>query len=171
MHLPLVCCRHQLLPDDDLGPLYDLLIDEPAEIRHAIGALVYDHLIAQKFNSSQSSTKGFIIICALFHQLNTWLCAHLYNNVAQNNVLSRWRKRFIWGPSRQNVADIKRILHGSDSEHLCDWWCLGVHEGHEGINFRIVVDRRSDHWKGELSFEPWTWNCLWIKFSTWVEVG
>ncbi|KAM6558472.1 hypothetical protein CsatA_027711 [Cannabis sativa] len=46
--------RHQLLPDDDLGPLYDLLIDEPPEIRHAIGALVYDHLIAQKFNSSQS---------------------------------------------------------------------------------------------------------------------
>ncbi|KAF8006570.1 hypothetical protein BT93_K0772 [Corymbia citriodora subsp. variegata] len=49
--------RHQLLPDDDLGPLYDLLIDEPAEIRHAIGALVYDHLIAQKFNS-QSGSKG-----------------------------------------------------------------------------------------------------------------
>ncbi|XP_062083326.1 sister-chromatid cohesion protein 3-like [Humulus lupulus] len=46
--------RHQLLPDDDLGPLYDLLIDEPPEIRHAIGALVYDHLIAPKFNSSQS---------------------------------------------------------------------------------------------------------------------
>ncbi|KAH7517148.1 hypothetical protein FEM48_Zijuj09G0031600 [Ziziphus jujuba var. spinosa] len=50
--------RHQLLPDDDLGPLYDLLIDDPPEIRHAIGALVYDHLIAQKFNSSQSSSKG-----------------------------------------------------------------------------------------------------------------
>ncbi|EXC34668.1 hypothetical protein L484_020437 [Morus notabilis] len=50
--------RHQLLPDDALGPLYDLLIDEPAEIRHAIGELVYDHLIAQKFNSSQSSAKG-----------------------------------------------------------------------------------------------------------------
>ncbi|XP_039160203.1 sister-chromatid cohesion protein 3 isoform X2 [Eucalyptus grandis] len=49
--------RHQLLPDDDLGPLYDLLIDEPPEIRHAIGALVYDHLIAQKFNS-QSGSKG-----------------------------------------------------------------------------------------------------------------
>ncbi|KAL5561587.1 hypothetical protein UlMin_031334 [Ulmus minor] len=46
--------RHQLLPDDDLGPLYDLLIDQPAEIRHAIGGLVYDHLIAQKFNTSQS---------------------------------------------------------------------------------------------------------------------
>ncbi|KAB1203030.1 Sister-chromatid cohesion protein 3 [Morella rubra] len=50
--------RHQLLPDDDLGPLYDLLIDDPPEIRHAIGALVYDHLIAQKFNTSQSGTKG-----------------------------------------------------------------------------------------------------------------
>ncbi|KAK9945465.1 hypothetical protein M0R45_010980 [Rubus argutus] len=50
--------RHQLLPDDDLGPLYDLLIDEPAEIRHAIGALVYEHLISQKFNSSQSGAKG-----------------------------------------------------------------------------------------------------------------
>lgn len=44
-------CRHQLLPDDDLGPLYDLLIDDPADVRHAIGALVYDHLIAQKNNS------------------------------------------------------------------------------------------------------------------------
>ncbi|XP_038879338.1 sister-chromatid cohesion protein 3 [Benincasa hispida] len=50
--------RHQLLADDDLGPLYDLLIDDPPEIRHAIGALVYDHLIAQKFNSSQSSRRG-----------------------------------------------------------------------------------------------------------------
>lgn len=50
--------RHQLLADDDLGPLYDLLIDDSTEIRHAIGALVYDHLIAQKFNSSQSHAKG-----------------------------------------------------------------------------------------------------------------
>ncbi|KDP21541.1 hypothetical protein JCGZ_22012 [Jatropha curcas] len=50
--------RHQLLPDDDLGPLYDLLIDDPADIRRAIGELVYDHLIAQKFNGSQSGTRG-----------------------------------------------------------------------------------------------------------------
>ncbi|KAH8489459.1 hypothetical protein H0E87_024907 [Populus deltoides] len=50
--------RHQLLPDDDLGPLYDLLIDDPAEVRRAIGELVYDHLIAQKFNSPQSSSRG-----------------------------------------------------------------------------------------------------------------
>lgn len=51
--------RHQLIPDDDLGPLYDLLIDQPQEIRRAIGELVYDHLIAQKFNSSPSSLTGF----------------------------------------------------------------------------------------------------------------
>lgn len=57
----LLSCRHQLVPDDDLGPLYDLLIDDPADIRRAIGELVYDHLIAQKFNSSQSSKKGFAI--------------------------------------------------------------------------------------------------------------
>uniref|UniRef100_A0A2P2M8D1 SCD domain-containing protein n=1 Tax=Rhizophora mucronata TaxID=61149 RepID=A0A2P2M8D1_RHIMU len=50
--------RHQLLPNDDLGPLYDLLIDDPAEVRRAIGELVYDHLIAQKFNSSQSVSRG-----------------------------------------------------------------------------------------------------------------
>lgn len=49
--------RHQLLLDDHLGPLYDLLVVEPPEIRRAIGELVYDHLIAQKFNSSQSNPK------------------------------------------------------------------------------------------------------------------
>ncbi|XP_021761058.1 sister-chromatid cohesion protein 3-like [Chenopodium quinoa] len=49
--------RHQLLLDDHLGPLYDLLVVEPPEIRRAIGELVYDHLIAQKFNSSHSHPK------------------------------------------------------------------------------------------------------------------
>ncbi|KAK9139477.1 hypothetical protein Scep_009158 [Stephania cephalantha] len=50
--------RHQLLSDDALGPLYDLLIDEPPEIRHAIGELVYDHLIAQKFGGSRAGLQG-----------------------------------------------------------------------------------------------------------------
>ncbi|GAB4829713.1 peptidyl-prolyl cis-trans isomerase precursor [Ancistrocladus abbreviatus] len=50
--------RHQLLVDDDLSPLYDLLVDEPPEIRRAIGELVYDHLIAQKYNSPRSGSKG-----------------------------------------------------------------------------------------------------------------
>ncbi|XP_077232423.1 sister-chromatid cohesion protein 3 [Tasmannia lanceolata] len=50
--------RHQLLSDDELGPLYDLLIDEPPAIRRAIGELVYDHLISQKFSGSQSGSRG-----------------------------------------------------------------------------------------------------------------
>lgn len=60
-------CRHQLLPDDDLGPLYDLLIDDPADIRRAIGELVYDHLIAQKFSSSQSGPEGFTLNWTLLY--------------------------------------------------------------------------------------------------------
>ncbi|XP_073008392.1 sister-chromatid cohesion protein 3 isoform X1 [Typha latifolia] len=50
--------RHQLLTDDELGPLYDLLIDEPPMIRRAIGELVYDHLIAQNVKNSQSGSTG-----------------------------------------------------------------------------------------------------------------
>nr|CAD1829659.1 unnamed protein product [Ananas comosus var. bracteatus] len=50
--------RHQLLTDDELGPLYDLLIDEPPMIRRAIGELVYDHLIAQNVKNSESGSSG-----------------------------------------------------------------------------------------------------------------
>ncbi|XP_051141640.1 sister-chromatid cohesion protein 3 [Andrographis paniculata] len=50
--------RLQLVPDEELGSLYDLLIDDPPEVRRAIGELVYDHLIAQKFNDSQSRSTG-----------------------------------------------------------------------------------------------------------------
>lgn len=61
----LVYCRHQLIPEDDLGSLYDLLVVDPPEIRHAIGGLVYDHLIAQKFNSFQSGSRGLKSILEL----------------------------------------------------------------------------------------------------------
>ncbi|CAM6011144.1 unnamed protein product [Sphagnum balticum] len=37
--------RHRLLSDEDLGSLYDLLIDDAPQICHAVGDLVYDHLI------------------------------------------------------------------------------------------------------------------------------
>lgn len=50
--------RHQLLTDEELGPLYDLLIDEPPMIRRAIGELVYDHLIAQNVKGASSGSKG-----------------------------------------------------------------------------------------------------------------
>lgn len=49
------------MPDEELGSLYDLLIDDPPEVRRAIGELVYDHLIAQKFNDSQSRSTGFLL--------------------------------------------------------------------------------------------------------------
>lgn len=49
------------MPDEELGSLYDLLIDEPPEVRHAIGELVYDHLIAQKFSDSQSQSTGYLL--------------------------------------------------------------------------------------------------------------
>lgn len=61
--------RHQLVPDEELGPLYDLLIDDPPEIRRAIGALVYDHLIAQKFQSSQSTGFSYLILYILYISL------------------------------------------------------------------------------------------------------
>eukprot|EP00252_Welwitschia_mirabilis_P020326 TRINITY_DN4955_c0_g2_i1.p1 TRINITY_DN4955_c0_g2~~TRINITY_DN4955_c0_g2_i1.p1 ORF type:complete len:753 (-),score=175.27 TRINITY_DN4955_c0_g2_i1:264-2498(-) len=50
--------RHQLIADDELGSLYDLLTDESSSVRRAVGELVYDHLIAQKFSSSQPLIKG-----------------------------------------------------------------------------------------------------------------
>lgn len=46
------------MSDDDLGPLYDLLIDEPPMIRRAIGELVYDHLIAQNIKTSHPGARG-----------------------------------------------------------------------------------------------------------------
>lgn len=49
------------MPDEELGSLYDLLIDDPPEVRRAIGELVYDHLIAQKFSDSQSHSTGFLL--------------------------------------------------------------------------------------------------------------
>lgn len=69
-----------MVPDDDLGSLYDLLIDDPPEIRHAIGALVYDHVIAQKFNSSQSRSSGLVDgdrLTVFFYSDKVDLASHL----------------------------------------------------------------------------------------------
>jgi cohesin complex subunit SA-1/2 len=50
--------RHQLLAEEELGLLYDLLIDESMFIRRAVGELLLDHLIAQRFSSLQHIPKG-----------------------------------------------------------------------------------------------------------------
>lgn len=80
-------CRHQLLTDDELGPLYDLLIDEPPLIRRAIGELVYDHLIAQKIKNSHSGRKG-ILLKLIMH------CGivNVNNQTYWSNNMSRWRE-------------------------------------------------------------------------------
>jgi hypothetical protein len=54
------------LSDDDLGPLYDLLIDEPPMVRRAIGELVYDHLIAQNIKTSHTGAAGTFSETVLF---------------------------------------------------------------------------------------------------------
>jgi hypothetical protein len=85
--------RHQLLSDDDLGPLYDLLIDEPPMIRRAIGELVYDHLIAQNIKTSQPGARG-TFLC----KHSTFMCQitkDLSNSLVSlviNYMLSRWGK-------------------------------------------------------------------------------
>ncbi|CAH9111509.1 unnamed protein product [Cuscuta epithymum] len=61
--------RLQLIPDEDLGALYDLLIDEPPEIRRAIGALVYDHLIAQSSQAGNSKESSKVLLGRMLHIL------------------------------------------------------------------------------------------------------
>lgn len=88
-------CRHQLVPDEELGSLYDLLIDDPPDIRRAIGELVYDHLIAQKFNSSRSS--GFfqasLVLCAMFDFVK--LSTSVHGNCTFQ-VMKMILQKFIW---------------------------------------------------------------------------
>ncbi|VFQ79972.1 unnamed protein product [Cuscuta campestris] len=61
--------RLQLIPDEDLGSLYDLLIDDPPEIRRAIGALVYDHLIDQSSRTGNAKESSKILLGRLLHIL------------------------------------------------------------------------------------------------------
>ncbi|VFQ77703.1 unnamed protein product [Cuscuta campestris] len=61
--------RLQLIPDEDLGSLYDLLIDDPPEIRRAIGTLVYDHLIDQSSRTGNAKESSKILLGRLLHIL------------------------------------------------------------------------------------------------------
>lgn len=60
------------MQDDHLGPLYDLLVVEPPEIRLAIGELVYDHLIEQKFNGPHA-TGSFLV-----HLYFNYVCVYVF---------------------------------------------------------------------------------------------
>jgi hypothetical protein len=50
--------KHQLLNDEELGSLFDLLIDEAPQIRYAVADLVYDHLIAQSSEGEDDEDPG-----------------------------------------------------------------------------------------------------------------
>jgi hypothetical protein len=83
------------LSDDDLGPLYDLLIDEPPMIRRAIGELVYDHLIAQNIKTS-SGARGTCLLkdCTMLPCLVTVLLSSSaidYSNEFQTGTMNPLR--------------------------------------------------------------------------------
>ncbi|KAL9332454.1 hypothetical protein ACSQ67_002064 [Phaseolus vulgaris] len=95
--------RHQLIPEDDLVPLYDFLNDETPEIRHAIGALVYDHIIAQKFNTFQSGLKDETVDTSEVH-LKRML--RILEEFPQDPILSTYVIDDVW----EYMAAIKSWL-------------------------------------------------------------
>ncbi|KAI4301329.1 hypothetical protein L6164_034617 [Bauhinia variegata] len=84
--------RHQLLSEDELAPLYDLLIDDSPEIRHAIGELVYDHLIAQ-VNNSQSGPKGEN---GSSSEVHIWRMLQIMREFPQDPILSIYVIDDVW---------------------------------------------------------------------------
>ncbi|KAL5983962.1 hypothetical protein ACLOJK_018064 [Asimina triloba] len=98
--------RHQLLADDELGPLYDLLIDEPPLIRRAIGELVYDHLIAQKFSSSSSGARGEDNVSSEVH-LGRML--QILREFSTDPILSAYVIDDVWDDMKA-MKDWKRII-------------------------------------------------------------
>ncbi|XP_075489821.1 sister-chromatid cohesion protein 3-like [Primulina tabacum] len=112
--------RHQLVPDEELGSLYDLLIDDPPEIRHAIGALVYDHLIAQKFNDLQPRPTGSDNDSSEIH-INRML--QILKEFSADPVLSSYVIDDVWdymGAMKDWECIIHMLLEDSPSAELDD---------------------------------------------------
>ncbi|XP_073066132.1 sister-chromatid cohesion protein 3-like [Primulina eburnea] len=112
--------RHQLVPDEELGSLYDLLIDDPPEIRHAIGALVYDHLIAQKFNDLQPRPTGSDNDSSEIH-INRML--QILKEFSADPVLSSYVIDDVWdymGAMKDWECIIRMLLEDSPSAELDD---------------------------------------------------
>ncbi|XP_073150312.1 sister-chromatid cohesion protein 3 [Henckelia pumila] len=112
--------RHQLVPDEELGSLYDLLIDDPPEVRHAIGALVYDHLIAQKFNDSQPHSAASDNDSSEIH-INRML--QILKEFSADPVLSSYVIDDVWdymGAMKDWKCIIHMLLEDSPSAELDD---------------------------------------------------
>ena len=56
------CGRHELIGDEELAPLYELLLDENPQIRHAVGDMVYSQRLA-----SGRLTALVVRTCSMFH--------------------------------------------------------------------------------------------------------
>nr|GEX62538.1 sister-chromatid cohesion protein 3 [Tanacetum cinerariifolium] len=149
--------RHQLVPDDDLGSLYDLLIDDPPEIRRAIGALVYDHVIAQKFSSSQPRSSGDEGDQSQIHLLRM---LQILREFSTDQVLSLYVIDDIW-EFMDAMKDWKRItsmlldenpsieLTDDDATNLTRLFCASVKKA---VGERIVpaIDhRKPNHTKAQ----------------------
>ncbi|CAH1447463.1 unnamed protein product [Lactuca virosa] len=141
--------RHQLVPDDDLGSLYDLLIDDPPEIRHAIGALVYDHVVAQKFNNSQSRSSGDEGDSSHIHLLRM---LQILREFSADQMLSTYVIDDIW-EFMDAMKDWKRIismlldenpsieLTDDDATNLTRLFCASVKKA-VGERIVPVIDHR-----------------------------
>ncbi|KAF5785128.1 putative armadillo-like helical, stromalin conservative domain, cohesin subunit Scc3/SA [Helianthus annuus] len=149
--------RHQLVPDDDLGSLYDLLIDDPPEIRSAIGALVYDHVIAQKFNSSQPRSSGDEGDTSQIHLLRM---LQILREFSTDQVLSQYVIDDIW-EFMDAMKDWKRItsmlldenpsieLTDDDATNLARLFCASVKKA---VGEKIVPaadHRKQSHTKAQ----------------------
>ncbi|KAJ9543200.1 hypothetical protein OSB04_022907 [Centaurea solstitialis] len=149
--------RHQLVPDDDLGSLYDLLIDDPPEVRRAIGALVYDHVIAQKFNSSKARSSGDEGDPSQIHLLRM---LQILREFSTDQILSIYVIDDIW-EFMDAMKDWKRIismlldenpsieLTGDDATNLTRLFCASVKKA---VGERIVpaIDhRKQTHTKAQ----------------------
>nr|GEU88038.1 sister-chromatid cohesion protein 3 [Tanacetum cinerariifolium] len=109
--------KHQLVPDDALGSLYDLLIDDLPKIRHAIGALVCDHVIAQKFTSLQPRSLGDEDDRSRIHLLRM---LQILREFSTDQVLSLYLIDDIWefmdamqgmfGTSRSWSGSLERVI-------------------------------------------------------------
>ncbi|KAL4558817.1 hypothetical protein LXL04_037019 [Taraxacum kok-saghyz] len=148
--------RHQLVPDDDLGSLYDLLIDDPPEIRHAIGALVYDHVVAQKFNNSQprSSEEADSSHVQLLRMLQ------ILREFSADQMLSTYVIDDIW-EFMDAMKDWKRIismlLDDSSSDELTDddatnltrLFCASVKKAVGERIVPVIEHRKQSHTKAQ----------------------
>ncbi|XP_024538812.1 sister-chromatid cohesion protein 3 isoform X2 [Selaginella moellendorffii] len=104
--------RHQLIKD--VSPLYDLLIDESPSIRHAVGQLVYEQMIAVPNAEGEDSDKSDV-------QLKRLLT--ILKDFASDPILSDYVIDAVWEEMKA-MQDwkclISMLLDDSENQELTD---------------------------------------------------